>query len=914
LIVEAHDQRDDRRTRGDRPLDLVLARLQGVRRNGHGYESPCPACGDRKTHLSVREAEDGKVLVKCFKDCLLEDILDAIGLEKRDLFPQPAADFRPRRPREDMNTIWKESMPDGGRVAEYFRHRGLSGSVPDALRSHPALPYYEGRCHIGDYPAIVAQVQRLDGKATTLHRTYLDPTAAGKASVPEPKKLMRTRRRGDTRGAAVRLAPVGPRLALAEGIETAMAVMESTGTPAWATVSAGGMESVELPPEGMEIEIWADNDENAAGQKAATELAARLKAEGRTVYMLVPPNIGQDWLDVLVAEGPARLRAALAEAQPWTPRITNNTDPFASWQSAHGTYTARQGVFFREKSTKDGPIDVPISNFVARVDEDVIRDDGAEEQRAFMLTGRMASGRPLPRREVPAHQFEGLSWLPKTWGPEPSALPGQKDHTAYAIRMISGEVPRRMVYAHLGWRKVDGNWAYLHSGGAVGADTAVEVDVTRDRLDRFMLPGDAGDPREAMRISLEILEIGRPRVVYPAWCLPWRAVVCELLPCPVLAHFVGPTGSLKSTIAAASEAHFGRFRTKDDLPARFEFTDNIIEKGTFLAKDTLYMIDDLNPEHTRIRKDELERRFSRLASNVGNLTGRRRMRSDAGTRPEFWPRGFVLSTGEYTPPLSQSRMARTFPVPFEKGMIDLSRLTALQKRLDMLPYAMRAFIEYVRPDFEMYRNTLPERLELLRDRAGKLGAWHARLPENVAHLFLGLELGIAFAVHVGTLDRVTAARHLDIGFTALKELADEHGRTIVDERPTQAFLGAIAEALAAGRVWLADRSTGMKICGRDDAGCEKVGWIDADGIYLLPVTSYRLAATRLDHRGGVQISERALHKALEDERLLLRDPSEPNRLAVNRWCEGGTKRVLWLRSGALGDQDGNDSTVGGDNG
>ena len=90
-------------------------------------------------------------------------------------------------------------------------------------------------------------------------------------------------------------------------------------------------------------------------------------------------------------------------------------------------------------------------------------------------------------------------------------------------------------------------------------------------------------------------------------------------------HWVGQSGRLKSSVAAAMMAHFGELRTKDDLPARWEVTEYILEKGCFLAKDVPLVIDDLNPEHTRIRKDDLERRFSRIAGNVGNLTGRRRM-------------------------------------------------------------------------------------------------------------------------------------------------------------------------------------------------------------------------------------------------------------------------------------------------
>ncbi|MER3426470.1 MAG: hypothetical protein C4299_04890, partial [Thermoleophilia bacterium] len=56
--------------------------------------------GDRNPSLSVSEAPDGRILLHCFAGCTLEEILEAIGLEKRDLFPAhghgPYLDRRPR--------------------------------------------------------------------------------------------------------------------------------------------------------------------------------------------------------------------------------------------------------------------------------------------------------------------------------------------------------------------------------------------------------------------------------------------------------------------------------------------------------------------------------------------------------------------------------------------------------------------------------------------------------------------------------------------------------------------------------------------------------------------------------------------------------------------------------------------------
>ena len=86
--------------------------------------------------------------------------------------------------------------------------------------------------------------------------------------------------------------------ALAEGIETALAVKETTGWPVWATIAAPFMREVVVPPEVGEVVVAADHDQ--AGLEAARALARRLLREGRRVRMAVPPEEGEDWLDALV--------------------------------------------------------------------------------------------------------------------------------------------------------------------------------------------------------------------------------------------------------------------------------------------------------------------------------------------------------------------------------------------------------------------------------------------------------------------------------------------------------------------------------------------------------------------------------------------------------------------------------------
>ena len=225
--------------------------------------------------------------------------------------PPPATPVRDRNGiARRLNTAWSQSAPvdwsQPSPITRYLIGRGLSATLsdpPDRLRLHSDLGYWhpgdKGTIRLGTFPAMLATVTDEADDPVTLHRTYL--TQAGeKAPVPCPRKLMPPVEDGQTTGAAIRLYPAAHRIALAEGIETALAVRASRRVNVWATVSAHGLRSVRLPDCVRSVEIWADHDTNGTGQRAADDLADRLLAEGRSVSVYLPPEPG-DWLDALNA-------------------------------------------------------------------------------------------------------------------------------------------------------------------------------------------------------------------------------------------------------------------------------------------------------------------------------------------------------------------------------------------------------------------------------------------------------------------------------------------------------------------------------------------------------------------------------------------------------------------------------------
>jgi hypothetical protein len=65
----------------------LLERLNRVRRSGSGWTAACPAHEDRTPSLTIGQGDDGTWLLTCHAGCTLDAVLSALGLEKRDLFP-----------------------------------------------------------------------------------------------------------------------------------------------------------------------------------------------------------------------------------------------------------------------------------------------------------------------------------------------------------------------------------------------------------------------------------------------------------------------------------------------------------------------------------------------------------------------------------------------------------------------------------------------------------------------------------------------------------------------------------------------------------------------------------------------------------------------------------------------------------
>ncbi|WP_158287546.1 DUF7146 domain-containing protein [Falsiroseomonas bella] len=179
--------------------------------------------------------------------------------------------------------IWREAVAPAGTLVEtYLAARGLEIEHDAPIRFHPRA--WRNRQYGPDGPAMVALMTDPATNAPCgTHVTYLQPDGSGKAEGKRAKIML-----GDT--GCIRLVPdadVTMGLGLAEGIETALAVMQHfQWRPVWAATSAGAIARFPVLP-GLALTVFSDMDE--AGSEAAQACASRWAEAGREVHIYAAP-------------------------------------------------------------------------------------------------------------------------------------------------------------------------------------------------------------------------------------------------------------------------------------------------------------------------------------------------------------------------------------------------------------------------------------------------------------------------------------------------------------------------------------------------------------------------------------------------------------------------------------------------
>ena len=486
---------------------------------------------------------------------------------------------------------------------------------------------------------------------------------------------------------------------------------------------------------------------------------------------------------------------------------------------------------------------VPVANFIPVPTEEILYDDGKEQQRYFRLIGRKSDEfkiSELPEITIKAADTVNMNWIMEKWGFGANIFPPYQSNkdTLRSVMVMIGEqtAVHKTIFTHTGWRKINDKWCFLHAGGAIGADD-VEVRL-EGNLNRYCFPETSGDMTECNNAFRSVFGAADKKMMLPFIGQVFLTPLNEFLrqaghePSFVL-NYVGRTQSRKSTLAALMLSFFGSF-TAASLPANFKDTANALEKKGYILKDMLMIVDDYHPAATMKERRTMEQTMQSLSRMYGDRRARDRLNTEIALRSGNIPRGNVAVTGEDIAAIGQSGIARNFIVEMQPDSVPVNdNLNAAQMYAEngQLAAFMRGYIEWLIPQAD----DLPERLKAIfesyRGRAiAERICGLGRAGDTVAWLMTGLHI-LSDYLYVCGITEID----LSDSWKILREIAESQLGKNEETTPSKMFLDAVGQLLDSGKIYTENIGEIPQV---ENLSGAKVGYCDSELYYFIPDTIY----------------------------------------------------------------------------
>lgn len=591
-----------------------------------------------------------------------------------------------------------------------------------------------------------------------------------------------------------------------------------------------------------------------------------------------------------------------------------------------GPYKISEGCIAYIKSFGETENWVKLTNFTAEIQQEIIADDGMSERGELLISGLLSTGKQLPVARVPVTRYESLQWIAPAWGASAivAAGLGNRDRVREAIQRLSPSVERRREYVHSGWRQIDGIWLFLTQDAVIGPEGAVpgisvRLDGPATGIQLPNPPRESDELRAVIKTTVRLLDLAPDRITVPLLGAVFRSLLNEITQADLAIFLVGPSGVLKSELAAVIQRFFGTHFDRLNLPASWAATPNYLERVAFDFKDCILVIDDFAPAGTPIDVRKYHMTADRVIRGAGNASGRGRMHADGSVRPSFPPRALILGTGEDIP-TGYSIRARMVLLELGKGEVDANLLAAYQDGAEgtHLSTMTASFVRWIAANFEQARQGLAPAIHQLRHEL-RSAETHARTPDALAHLGAGWQLWIRFARETGSLPKNDAAALWQRVWATLRELGASQTEHLVQENPVQRFLDLLTGCIASGAAHVAGpdgeepmtpEAWGwrMRIIGSGDYARQEwqpqgrcVGWLDDSGLFLEPTAAFN-SVQQFGNTSGTSltVSATTLWKRMGEAGLLRSTELETrNTRLVRRTFAGTRRKALHLAADVL---------------
>lgn len=490
--------------------------------------------------------------------------------------------------------------------------------------------------------------------------------------------------------------------------------------------------------------------------------------------------------------------------------LEDNFKEYNDLLNPHGYNFSNKGLT-RRYMKKDIVEEKVISNFISPPTRFVTYNDGNETRTDVTLQMILNSGKQLKEITVDIRDFESINWLSNgIWNFEPRISPNgnNKEFFKDAVKILSKKAIKETIYSHIGFRDINGKKYYLYHGGVIGENENIKVDLSDSGLEQYKFSKEELKDiqiKDCIKTSLELLNIAKETIIIPIlgtiFLAPLQDIFRELgIANGFVTWILGESGTQKSTLAALMLSHYGDFE-RDTIPCGFKDTVNSLEKQAFIIKDSVLLVDDYYPSQSLQESRKMDAVAESIFGMAGDKQGRSRMKQNGkDIRKSYSARGIIMATGENFPNFAESRVARSIIVEIEKGDLKLDVLTKSQKKKYDLNICMREYIKWIIKNYDKISKAIKEEFSIYREKFNRDFS-HARIPENMASLYIGCEMFFRYAKESGAIDSTTMTEWLLISFNALLSLAQKQSIKTSDSKPDKMFFYAIQELVASGEAY-----------------------------------------------------------------------------------------------------------------
>lgn len=566
--------------------------------------------------------------------------------------------------------------------------------------------------------------------------------------------------------------------------------------------------------------------------------------------------------------------------------------------------------------TTDTDATVKLCNFSAEITSEYSVTDGIVKRIFYTIKGTLSDGTPLQTLIVSAENFNSLKWV-NDYGSSAIIYPvkSARSHIPVAIKFLSASVSQQIMVAHTGWVASGESHCYLTNGDVIGHNCDVvgfNVSIDDLLLSKIAIHQEISKDKlqEAILNSLLLADLEQKGVMVSLLGATYLAPLGEFFPLDFSVFLYGATGSFKSQLTMLCQSHFGR-EFHNTLPGNWSSTENALEVMSYVVKDALFVIDDftfLRNETSSSGFKALEYKAERIFRGHANAAGKQRM-SLTGLASNYHSRAMIMTSGE-TLPTIDSLIARLFIIRLEKGDIASNALRFMQEQAKngIFEAAMGGYIAWLAENYDYFKQVVPARFNELRADFIDLQCVHARTPENVAKLYIGIEMFAEYAVEMGATTETKKAEMLDYARNAFFEAGMTQRETFHYDDKVQTFLDTLNNALNNGHAhvkFLKPRE--FQLCtaresfgwvsteGYLEAKGTCIGWVEGHKLYLLPALTFDCISNVAISK-GIKLDTKALTwKKLVERCLVIK--RDPGRITTRKRVDGLSHHVLCLDLG-----------------